>query len=331
MSLQQVAAVEAGVIVEVALRGLAKARGLAWRRSVAGFERQLRTLVRRALMNASRMVDGVALAEALASQDRQRLESVLAPVYEQLRLELAGVQALLLASYIAGRRHARRGMGTEAQRFAALVDDPLKANPYMEAVRWAETHSALLVTGVVATTRTAIQTLVARAFSEGIPPRQLAQLILSDTMLGLTEKQMDAVLKLRKTLVDNPGKTVKVGKRLVKVPAQGFTEAQLGAQVDRFADRLLTQRALTIARTETIAAASAGQRSIWDEAVSQGLLSGEERRRWSAADDERTCPICMYLDGQEVGLNEPFVTEDGEEIADSPAHPNCRCSVVLAV
>ena len=35
------------------------------------------------------------------------------------------------------------------------------------------------------------------------------------------------------------------------------------------------------------------------------------------------------MDGQEVGLSEPFLTGEGEEVMYPPAHPNCRCSIGL--
>lgn len=87
-------------------------------------------------------------------------------------------------------------------------------------------------------------------------------------------------------------------------------------------------RAELIARTETMKAANAGQQEAWDQAVDDGLLTGDEKQVWITAPDERLCPICDEMDGQEIALGESFDV-DGEELDGPPAHPNCRCTVGL--
>lgn len=207
-----------------------------------------------------------------------------------------------------------------------------------EAVAWARDHSAQLVTSVTAETRAAIRRIIERAFSEGIAPREAAKLVKQ--VVGLRPDQVDAVLNARQRLLDaaaraqRTGRAVKVkipgAPRGISIPPAGLTPERMSATLQRYADRQLRQRALLIARTETIAASNAGQQLQWEQAVKDGLLRGNEKQRWVVAFDERLCKVCRALHGQQVPLGQPFMSINGPVLR-PPAHPNCRCSVVLAV
>jgi SPP1 gp7 family putative phage head morphogenesis protein len=82
-------------------------------------------------------------------------------------------------------------------------------------------------------------------------------------------------------------------------------------------------RAGLIARTEVMTAANEGQRIGWDQAVDEGLLSGDETREWIATGDEGVCPICEALNGEHADLHGEYPAPGGEG---PPAHPNCRCT-----
>lgn len=82
------------------------------------------------------------------------------------------------------------------------------------------------------------------------------------------------------------------------------------------------ERAELIARTESVRAFNMGS---FQGAKNSGLSLIKE---WSAADDERTCKVCGYLDGKRVGMNEHFVDSEGDTYFLSPAHPRCRCRVI---
>lgn len=89
-------------------------------------------------------------------------------------------------------------------------------------------------------------------------------------------------------------------------------------------------RAETIARTETMTASNQGQQALWDQAVDEGLLTGKERQVWIVTPDDRLCPICEPLDGQEADFGETFDTELGK-VDGPPAHPRCRCTIGLSL
>lgn len=82
-------------------------------------------------------------------------------------------------------------------------------------------------------------------------------------------------------------------------------------------------RAMLIARHETMLAASEGQRQGWDQAVEDGLLTGDEKRGWITVGDGDVCPICDELDGVTADLDGLY-PGDGED--GPPAHVGCRCT-----
>ena len=75
------------------------------------------------------------------------------------------------------------------------------------------------------------------------------------------------------------------------------------------------ERAKLIASTETTRAYAEGNTETWKQS---GVV---EKKRWNTANDERVCPLCGPLHGQEALLNEPFF--DGT--MNPPRHPRCRC------
>jgi len=71
-------------------------------------------------------------------------------------------------------------------------------------------------------------------------------------------------------------------------------------------------KAITIARTETLAAGNAAAKERY-------VAAGVEKVEWIAALDDRVCPICE-------GLHEKtYPIEDAPSL---PVHPNCRCTLV---
>lgn len=85
-------------------------------------------------------------------------------------------------------------------------------------------------------------------------------------------------------------------------------------------------RARAIAQTEASRAMHAGQ----VEAAKQSKAVGG--KKWLASSD--ACPLCLALDGKEVGLDENF-TVDGTgryaAIFSPPRHPHCACAQQLVI
>lgn len=95
-----------------------------------------------------------------------------------------------------------------------------------------------------------------------------------------------------------------------------LTEAVEG--VYSFADE---RRAGLIAKTESFRAANWANREAWAQSdVVKSLI-------WYTAEDERVCPICQSLDGEEVGMESKFFTDDYSDGEVPPRHPDCRCYI----
>jgi SPP1 gp7 family putative phage head morphogenesis protein len=242
------------------------------------------------------------LTAAIATGD---ITTILAAVQvARLSTALAAAVAVIETIVTEAAAHALTEVTELAVRASFTIVNPLAA----EAAR---IQGARLVRVVTTETRQAIRALTVRAVTEGIAPRELAALIKPS--IGLTVRQTQAVLNAR-----------------AEWSASGLAGDALMKKVDAYEATLLKQRAVMIARTETIDAATAGQLAAWREAAHTGLLRPTETRRvWSAASDARVCPICAALDEQEVAFDDPFVTEDGTERMAPPIHPSCRCSVAL--
>lgn len=180
-------------------------------------------------------------------------------------------------------------------------------NPF--AVRAAERQAARFVTAVSFETRQAIRAVITEAFKAQIPVRDAAKLVRP--VIGLTKRQATAVVRQRQADL-----------------AAGMAAELAQARANRYAEKLLKQRALMIARTETIAASTQGQIALWQEAKGQGLLPPQTEAVWITTDDDRTCPICIAFDGQTQPIG-AFFTVAEISVPGPPAHPNCRCALGL--
>jgi SPP1 gp7 family putative phage head morphogenesis protein len=87
---------------------------------------------------------------------------------------------------------------------------------------------------------------------------------------------------------------------------------------------LADSRLNMIARTELNRASNEGALSGYKQSGLKG------KKTWLAKLDKDTSPICRFLNGKSVGLNEKFVYK-GEEYDCPPSHPNCRSTLVFEV
>ena len=169
------------------------------------------------------------------------------------------------------------------------------------------------IVAISTTTREAIQGILARTWQSGQPIHAQAHEIRQ--LVGLTPTQAETVQHFREGLV-----------------TAGEPAGRVASLVDQRAAVLIRQRALAIARTETITAASQGQQMAWQASARTGLLDLQRfRRHWLTAEDEATClRVCVPIPGMNpngVALDEPFQTPIGLVMMPA-AHVNCRCTVV---
>lgn len=118
--------------------------------------------------------------------------------------------------------------------------------------------------------------------------------------------------------------------------AAGESIPTIAARVRDAAD-VTAPRAQVIARTESHGARNAVNHQTVKRVGAAFQAPGAVRRRWQAANDERTRESHRRADGQEVGLNEPF--QVGRASLDFPGDPagpadeviNCRCTSITVL
>jgi SPP1 gp7 family putative phage head morphogenesis protein len=188
-----------------------------------------------------------------------------------------------------------------------------KTNP--NSLAFAQRRAGELITSIDNLTRNAIRKTIIDAFNEQLDYRATARRIKN--VVGLHPQWADAVTNFEK----------KEYARLVK---SGIKEATARARAiersTRYSDSLKSKRATMIARTEIQIAQNEGRQEGWNQAAKEGYVDVESQKMWIIAQDERTCDICVELDGEIVGWNETF--SSGHETP-GRVHPNCRCTMVI--
>ena len=165
-----------------------------------------------------------------------------------------------------------------------------------------------LVRQISSETQRAIREIVDQGFGADVGSNFIATSIRD--LVGLTRSQMQAVINARTRLI-----------------AQGLSGADLDRAVLRTYEQKVRERAATIARTETIRAANAGQVALVKQLERDGLIP-MAAMEWIVTPDDRLCPICEPMDGQVRPVGASFVSPfDGSRAAFPPIHVNCRCAL----
>ena len=168
-------------------------------------------------------------------------------------------------------------------------------------------HTGELIKQITDEQRKIVRDIIRTAFEEGGHPRKVAKQIKE--VIGLTERQANAVNRLRQSMLE-----------------QGISISKVEEAVSKYADRLRRYRAETIARTETLTATNKGQRLAWEQAVDQGYLDpAKYEREWVVTPDDLLCDQCAEMQGMRAPIG--GVYPNGVE--GPPLHPNCRCTEIL--
>lgn len=264
------------------------------------------------------------IAVALAAGRADEVVRLLTDAWEGVtRRYRATVGGQILDAVDGGGRIAEGGFRVEVGiRFD-------RTNP--EAVRWARERAGALVTRIGDDARLAIRDLITRAFTDGVDVWKTAKRI--EGLIGLLPDQATAVETYRRELEKLAASSRPVTRltRMRKLSSKGLTPQRIDAWVEKYRLRLLRNRAVTIARTEIAAAANYGQLALWRQAVENGQLGTDERKRWMVTPDDRLCERCRPMDGQVRLLNDLFEAPDGTRVLMPPLHPNCRCVTVLQI
>lgn len=192
------------------------------------------------------------------------------------------------------------------------------------------------------TTRNALQ----QALMEGAGPRDAARAFRDS--IGLTPTQADAVDNYRQLLEDGNAdaldRTLRDRRfdRTVRSSIENdtpLTADQIDNMVGRYRERFIAMRAETIARTETMRTLNEARQEATEQVIEDtGIDPGNVTRTWMATLDNRTRDTHAAMNGQVVGMDEPFVSPSGATLmfpGDPDAPPeetiNCRCVVAINV
>jgi hypothetical protein len=225
----------------------------------------------------------------------------------------------------------RKGIGTE------MAFDLL--SPF--AIEFLRQYRFGLITSISAGTVEAIRNILLAAFGFGGDPATQARSIRQ--VIGLTAGQAAAVQNFRaflesgdpakmKTTLERALRDKRFDRTILRtIQEQGTLKPEaIDRMVERYAERALNYRAMSIARTETLRASRIGQTEVWRQAVEQGFLNdGLTRQQWMLGPNP--CEDCIAIEARNAGgvpLGEMFETDNGP-IDGPPVHTHCFCQVSL--
>lgn len=266
------------------------------RRVIRMLDAAMQAVARQAQSQLTRIADAVAHKPEGAVADLVTVD----PWYEmQGKLE-----AELLAEYLdAGSRVQLPAIQKATLNFAFDRTRP-------ESAAWARTESANLVREITEGQRQAIRDVIVFGQEQGLSPVDTARRI--QQTVGLTSQQAGWVSNFHTRQV-TAGIASGLSLEQAVAAANGAT-ARYQQQIHRY-------RAMTIARTEIMRANSQGRQAAWGQGLQGGWISPTAQKEWIAEMD--ACEICAPINGTRVGVNALF------PIGEPPAHPNCRCDVLL--
>lgn len=201
-----------------------------------------------------------------------------------------------------------------------FVFDPMQAG----VINWTNDRAAAFVTSVTTEQIKGLREVIKMASQTetGMSVDQLSRAIRP--MVGLNWQQSRANMRYYEHMVNS-----------------GMSHQKALDKAIRYSARQSMYRGYMIARTELVFAYNQGSLFGIEQAQEQGLM-GDVVKIWCASDDERECDICnelerqsreAYENGTGYGLRDDFdfktkLTDIGIKRV-PPAHPNCRCSIIL--
>lgn len=310
-----------------------QATGRAIQAIAVGMERQVMASLVGGIARFRRRISSDSVAEALVSG---RIEDVTRVIpWEKLPEDLSGLEEGQTQAFLSASKRTIKLLPPMARELIIGT-----SNPNLKA--FIDGNVGKLIREISEDTRRTVAQAMSQALDSAWTPRRAAELVKQS--VGLTAEQSQNVqrqqwkllsqrqdLTNRLSQLELNGQGNSITARSLKTKLADLTDARIENRMLAVTEGLNEHRALTIARTELTRSVNAGQVEVWNEAANQGLVDrGRVRRVWVAVNDEATSPICEELDGQSVGMDESFVSEETGETFDAPpAHPNCRSAVVL--
>lgn len=153
--------------------------------------------------------------------------------------------------------------------------------------------------------------------------RETVKRLMTDRQLNLLPKRLDIPKDMR-------WNTKQINSSLLQGILQGESVDKIAKRIEPIMDNNAAA-AVRNARTMVTGAENLGRQDSYQALQDDGVIM---KKVWIATADERTRESHLVMDGQEVDIDEPFITGDGAQInypGDPTADPgevyNCRCSM----
>ena len=285
--------------------------------------------VRRGLMADWKAVqDSIDEKKLLRAVRSNRVMTFIQPALDAWLETIGNLQPELASMCLRGSTYA-----ADQSNITLVKQDKAEGDPIGElnwhlvndaAVEYAATRVDFLTSSMAIENKTAIQSIISESVEQGWGPQKTARMIRED--LGLTEFHTNAISKEESRRLKRAAKRRKVTvEELFQQYPQDVTKIEAG--MSRYVAQRKFMRAKVIARTELATAASRGQDIVWDKAIETNLLRRDEvTRQWITAGFDVDV-ICQDLEGTYRSFDGGATFEGG--FIEPPAHPNCRCSMIL--
>jgi hypothetical protein len=197
-------------------------------------------------------------------------------------------------------------MALKKDEFGIVIDDESFKMPNPRAEQWLMTFAAEEIKSITNTDKLLIREVLATGQRTGRTIRDTTKEL--EKVIGLTPSQYKAYNKY----VSNINRT-------------GMKDSQKEKLADKYYNKLLKNRAETIALTESEVAVSQAWQDSLREMVRQGVVTDKEFELvWWTAPDERRCEICGGLHNTTQPPSKPNWPH-----GEPPVHPRCRCNTFI--
>lgn len=175
-----------------------------------------------------------------------------------------------------------------------------------EVADWLRQESALMSRSMTGFQYQTMLTIVNRGINEGLSVEKVANLLRQGEIVWLDPASANAVMNFARRQLE-----------------AGVRASIADARTMAYAERLLQNRALMLARTASSRAMTEGLLQVYHQGLMSGELPPSTMVEWVV--DGNPCDKCLDLDGRRVRIGEAF--PGGYQ--GPPLHPNCACSLVL--
>lgn len=235
------------------------------------------------------------------------------------------LEPLWKAAAEAGRKAAEK---LELLRIVSVYDQEFLDTDLL-VLKWIREHGAELVTNSTEAQKQSIRWLLRESVNGKMSAEQLAGRIRQT--IGLTKPQAAANQRYYMNILD------RLRRERPDMDEKAILQ-KARAAAERYRQKQLRSRALTIARTEIAMAYNQGQDAAVRHYIKLGYIGPKVRKIWVAARGDRACEICKELDGHPADIDESITAvykktvrkKEVERTASSfipPAHPRCACSL----